>query len=245
MRPRTLGGLLLLALGLAAVLALVGAIAVSKAYWGYWFSRPSLDSCIVEARRYGGVAFFETDDKAKRPLALVDEGDTSVSQELKHYLGDTYTSGHRRVLQALDTRGVLSTLPRKKLAELPPISELVQSTGALIPPDPGYEQWGSLYSGLALQAEDADGRQLLFIGLHGGQVSNDHYPIYELLFAAAPGTERFELLSRKQWFVDIAGIEGLEWYVMFPYFFVAALVLVLIGVAIIVASGGTQSVPRA
>src|SRR5262249_2342474 len=159
---------------------------------------------ILEARHYGGVAFFTTGDPAKGPSAWMDQNDTSVSKELEHYLGDTYTCGQRRVLQALDTRGVLGTLPRKKLAEPPPISELVQTTGALIKPDPGYERWGAWISGLALEAEDADGRRLLFVGLGSGQVSNDHYPRYEFLFAAAPGTDRFELISRNRWFVDIA-----------------------------------------
>lgn len=245
MRPRSLGGLLLFAVGLAAVLALIAASAVSKSYWGYWFSRPSLDSRIVEARRYVGVAFLKTGGESKRPLAWVDEDDATVSQALKLYQDDAYTYGHQRVLQALDTRGILGALPRQKLVELPPISDLVQTTGALIKPDPGYETSGARIFGLALQAEDANGRRLLFVGLQGGQVANDHYPTYEFLFAAAPGTDRFELVSRNRWFIDIAGIEGAEWYILFPFFFVAALVLVFAGVAIIVVTGGTQSVPRA
>jgi hypothetical protein len=106
------------------------------------------------------------------------------------------------------------------------------------------QRWGFWISGLALEAEDADGRRLLFVGLGSGQVSNDHYPRYEFLFAAAPGTDRFELISRNRWFVDIAGVEGFEWYVVYPFFFVAALVLVFGGVAIIVIAGGFQRSPR-
>ena len=51
-----------------------------------------------------------------------------------------------------------------------------------------------------------DGRPLLFLGVRGRQVSNDHYPYYEFLFATnSPGAPP-TLLSSQRFYYDVAGI---------------------------------------
>jgi hypothetical protein len=206
-------------LALSACVAFVAAVTFSKVYWGYWLWRPTLDSRILEVRRYLGVSFIEAEPQAGVPLAFVEDPETSVSEELERYRRDDYTYGDKRVLEVLDTRGALSTLPLKRTVELHTLLALIQGTDALAEPEPGYAPRGSRLYGLALEAEGHDGSRLLFLGLHGGEVSNDHYPAYEFLFQAPPGTERFEQVSVNRWFIDVAGVEGAEWYFVFLFFF--------------------------
>ncbi len=219
------------ALWLSACVAFIAAVVISKLYWGYWLARPALDPRILEAHRYLGVSFIDAAPQAGVPLAFVEDPATSVSEELRRYRQDDYTFGESRVLDALDMHGALDTLPLKRTVELHTLLELIQGTGALVEAEPGYAESGTRLHGLALEAEGRDGRRLLFLGLHGGQVSNDHYPTYEFLFQAAPGTERFELVSVNQWFFDVAGIEGAEWYALFLFFFPFLLVVSCLSLA--------------
>lgn len=172
----------------AAVLA---AVTVSRVYWGYWLWIPSMDTRILEAQRYVGIAF----------------------------------SGWLRVLHMLDLQGKLEAIPLKRTVELRTLSELVQGSGARVKPSPGYEACNTFTRGLAVEAEGHDGRRLLFVGLVCGQVSNDHYPLYEFLFEAAPGAERYQRVSTTQWFINVAGI---EWHVMFLGFLPISLVIFLL-----------------
>jgi hypothetical protein len=145
------------------------------------------------------------------------------------------------VLDVLDKSGAqVDALPLKRTVELGELYELIQSSGVLVEPDQGYEERSAWMYGLALEAEGRDGSRLLFLELLGGEVSNDHHPAYELLFRAAPGTARFQLVSVNQWFFDVAGIEGMEWYVMFSFFFPLSLVLSWIGLIAFVAGRTKQ-----
>jgi hypothetical protein len=55
----------------------------------------------------------------------------------------------------------------------------------------------------------------VFVALHTGEVANDHYPQYEFLFASPNATTPPTLLSENHHFVDFAGVEGMEWPVLF------------------------------
>jgi hypothetical protein len=216
------------ALWLSIGAAFLAAVMISRVYWGYWLWRPSMDTRILEARRYVGLAFFEAARRDAGPLGFVDLTSSTVRDSLQRYRQDEYTAGSRRVLHMLDLQGKVDAIPLKRTVELRTLSDLIQGSGALVKPSPGYEERNTFMRGLAVEAEGHDGRRLLFVGLFRGEVSNDHFPLYELLFEAAPGTDRFQLVSATQWFIDIAGIEGLEWPFMFLGFLPISLVIFLL-----------------
>jgi hypothetical protein len=215
------------ALWLSIGAAFLAAVTISRIYWGYWLWRPSMDTRILEARRYVGFSFFGSGRADQGPPGFVDLASETVPDALQSYRRDAYTSGWSRVLHMLDLQGKLDAIPLKRTVELHTLSGLIQGSGVLVKPSPGYEESSTFTSGLALEAEGYDGRRLLFVGLFRGQVSNDHYPLYEILFEAAPGTDRFQLVSDTQWFIDIAGIEGLEWHIMFVFFLPISLAVFL------------------
>jgi hypothetical protein len=59
------------ALWLSIGAAFLAAVTISRIYWGYWLWRPSMDTRILEARRYVGLSFFGTDreDRGRPGLA--------------------------------------------------------------------------------------------------------------------------------------------------------------------------------
>jgi hypothetical protein len=93
---------------------------------------------------------------------------------------------------------------------------------------PGYARAKEL-DGVVIEAIGADGTPLVFVGVRGGEVSNDHYPYYEFLYSGQLGGGWMELLSADHSYFDVAGIEGIEW----PEFFLIILVLELLPLAIV------------
>ena len=67
-----------------------------------------------------------------------------------------------------------------------------------------------------VDAADRLGRRLLFLGLTGGEESNDHHPYYELLFRGQAGASDLSFARGQRFFYDVAGMEGFEWYLGWP-----------------------------
>lgn len=57
------------------------------------------------------------------------------------------------------------------------------------------------------EGEDAEHRAVAFASFIGGQVANDHYPLYEVYLRRGPPAV---LLSSARYSGDIAGLEGLS-----------------------------------
>jgi hypothetical protein len=88
------------------------------------------------------------------------------------------------------------------------VPSLMQQARVVVRDAPGYNHLtcGRLMATL-IEATTTDNEQLLIVIMGGGQVSNDHLPHYELLFDRS--TQPTRLLSSRQWYFDVAGIEGL------------------------------------
>lgn len=208
--PRSLSIGFLVALGIAMAAALV----TSKLYWGYFFTRPGLNARISSAPRYLSLTSF-------RSLPELDPAATTLAvgsppEELLRLLREeTYDFYHLNVLEHLERRGVLRALKPMSAESLAALLPVLTGSGVLEQPDPGYARRQYL-NGVVLEAEEGDGTLLLYVGAHGAEVSNDHYPSYQLLFEGEP-SGRWRLVERTRYFHDVAGIEGLEW----PFLFVA------------------------
>ena len=75
-----------------------------------------------------------------------------------------------------------------------------------------------------MEFKGKDGREYLFVTANGGQVSNDHYPHYRLLYNRRSDGS-LKILSHQVFYFDVAGIEGMRWYVF-------SLTLGLLGLAL-------------
>jgi hypothetical protein len=94
--------------------------------------------------------------------------------------------------------------------------------------DPGYPYAREL-RGLIVLAKGVDGNEYVLAALNGGQVSNDHYPQYHLIFRVDGGSLR--VISSERYFQDFAGIEGARWWtfaVVLAVFLVPGALLVVL-----------------
>jgi hypothetical protein len=110
-------------------------------------------------------------------------------------------------------------MPASRLQSL---YKVVDETGRIEEGEPGY--WGAKnLRGLVVEALGRDGSRLVFVGVWGGEVSNDHHPYYEFLFTTDSPDGQLKLLSTQRFYYDVAGIEGIEWPVFFLVLAIASL----------------------
>ena len=194
---------------MALLLCLLGALLTSRLLWGYWFSRPLPDPRITSASAVLAVTPFTTDAPGGA-LELVPEAGVDLRQRLAAVRQDPYYSLDERALAVLDDRRVLPLDPPAWPAEkLAGWYARLAGTGRLVEGATGYNDATRL-RGFLVEAALGRGTRLVFVAACGGQVSNDHYPFYEWLYAMGPAGEP-RLLSTRRFFYDVAGIEGAEW----------------------------------
>jgi myo-inositol-1-phosphate synthase len=99
--------------------------------------------------------------------------------------------------------------------------------------DKGEIKWDTSgqINGIITEFITQDNDKYIFAGLSGGEVSNDHYPKYEFLFAEK--NNQYELIKKQRFYTDIAGIEGIEYANISPLFSLLLTAIGIIGAIII------------
>ena len=222
-RPGAVFGLLLAG---SLALAFLGAIVLSKHYWGYFFARPGADETIVGARHVASATPVRasTDERGDIGFAVSDRA--SIDEFLSYSRSDHYSWPEARVLIAFDDRGLLSRSTALMSDErLSSVYALVDKTGILVDGETGYDE-ARMLRGVVVEADSVEGAPLLVVAAKGSEVSNDHYPYYELIFSQDSQSETgWRLISHRRFFFDVAGIEGMEWPWMFLLLSMPALLL--------------------
>ena len=72
---------------------------------------------------------------------------------------------------------------------------------------------GGLF-GIITEFKTFNNKKLLFAGLNGGEVSNNHFPFYEFLFIKVGNN--YSLVKSQRFYTDLAGLEGLEFSIVVP-----------------------------
>jgi hypothetical protein len=126
-----------------------------------------------------------------------------------------YVSGespHGRLPAALVARALLPTSESPVDASVLKSLIAALSEGDLLRRgDPGYGYATDLHGHIAI-GKDRGGRTLCVAALSGGEVSNDHYPYYELVGAPEAGG-RVALNRVRFYWYDVAGMEGIaHWF---------------------------------
>jgi len=245
-------------------LALLATLGVMKQYWGYYLKPPSLDARIAGAKRVVSLTPVSTKERDDGTRAFVTDPDYFIVK-----CGDTSPGGYyeleERVIHALQKRGTLSgtleplhpkalgtaddvfeafkwTLdphqPRMEEEGIAALYSFIEDTGLVHPGTPGYES-ARMLSGIVIEAEHDEGGNVLLIAVAGGQVSNDHYPYYEFLFAMPDGGGKPRLLSCKRWFYDNEGKEFLTLPFLLVAFSIPA-VIVAILITVVVRGGRSK-----
>jgi hypothetical protein len=202
-----------LVVGIFVALAFLCAISISKAYWGYWFSPPGLLPGTDLISQVRTVVAFKTEVDATGKRVSVPDMDWSLASLVdrgKQYGDDAFSD---RVLVALDARKLLPAEFSTNATLVADLYQLVLTNAVLVKSSPGYDSSAQL-AGLAVEATDEGGNRCLFLGFTGGQLSNDHYPYYELFLREDSAHQTWTLIRSQQYFYDAAGMEGFEWPVI-------------------------------
>jgi hypothetical protein len=97
--------------------------------------------------------------------------------------------------------------------------------GLLINGEPGYPDTKTL-SGYVAVVQLNDQSKAVVASLIGDQHSNDHYPYYEL--AMTLNVDEPKLMASQRFFVDFAGIEGMNWLAFSVMSFMVMLPVVIV-----------------
>lgn len=182
---------------------LLGTLATSRLYWGHWLGPPSSDKT---ARHLSSLhqftRFWYGTDPACGPEALA-----QAARSSNHVSGD---SPYGRLAEAIVGRGL-----SPENSECLPASLLVEITNALRQSnrlfesgrfrggeDDATELYGALAAGVS-----PTGSRMILAALTSSEVSDDHYPYYELALVQAPSGSLQIVESRFYWY-DVAGLEG-------------------------------------
>jgi len=219
---------------LTLLLVFLGSTIWSKFYWGYFIRRPGFDKRITKWEKVLTVTPVSTKVQSDGSKVFVAEPRYSIVGRIEDGRNDRYYGLEARILIALKDNGKLPVSPVHMDAEL--LSSLqgrLDGLGLLIKGKPGYDEAKVLH-GIVIEALGIDKKSNVLVAVKGCEVSNDHRPYYEFLFEVDDQTSDLRLLSHRQFFYDVAGFEGFEWYIMFIYLSIFGLFIsVLITLVII------------
>jgi hypothetical protein len=164
-------------------------------YWGYAWSLPAIDSRAAEAH-WAAISGFKSNLSGSD--WTLDERDVRRDEDPTT---DSDCCSVSRIVKVAATSD-FSALTQQDVAALQAEAmSLIQLESG----EPRYAGAKRLYGVLAL-GTNAQGEPIAFASFHGGEVSNDHYAMYEVLWQRDTPPR---LLSSRKYFGDVAGIEGL------------------------------------
>lgn len=206
-------------------------------YWGYAFKRPSVFKEIFTADKVLTCSTVSnTDSNGIKSLHVVI--DTTESMDNLYGRIDIYYGISDRIFMVFQDRSGknpdLSYFPKiynnpdLKISNsiLQKLESQIQKTDLI---DVG-ETSGQLF-GIVTEFVTDDNVKYIFAGLHGGEISNDHYSHYEFLFVDKD--QQYQLIKKQRFYTDAAGFEGFEYANIAPFFSLLLTVIGLIGATII------------
>ena len=222
---------------LGTTVAIIGiaffiSIFLSRMYWGYFFKRPNVLPEIRDVSTVTGVIPVITEEISNKEYRFVFDTEFSLSERIDYGRKDLYYNLVTRLLIYLDDKSLLPDEVNDLPASYVTLYSLLPSTGLLAKPETGYNDSEKL-SGVIITAENQSGTELFFFSLRGGQVSNDHYPYYEMVFEKHSQSDQLKFVRGQRFFYDVAGIEGLEYFSIWPYLSMIGIVLGFILVTLV------------
>lgn len=218
-------------------------------YWGYAFKRPPVFKEVLYADKVLTCSRVSNiDSTGIKPLHVV--ADTTKSMDDLYGRKDFYYGTSDRIFMVFQDRahinGYLYDFPKiynnpnQKASKnlLSSIYKQIIESNLIDKGEKGWDTSGQI-NGIVTEFVTEDNDKYVFAGLSGGQISNDHYPYYEFLFAVKDNQN--ELIKKQRFYTDVAGIEGLEYANLAPFF---SLLLTAVGVIIEIIIGTTNRIMK-
>ena len=195
------------------ILAVIAGTGFSRYYWGYWLSPPAVGPTVRDLASLNGFASLDPERSAPdlgwkiSMLSLAD-----IRQGAEWYRESPIDAFWFRLHAAVDDEDlqVTSPLVTPELL-LARIEKEVGASTLLLDGEPGYP-FAKRLNGFAAFGPSRSGETLVVLALKGSEVSNDHYPVFDFVYACGVTEERCRLVRQNLYFEDVAGIEGFRWY---------------------------------
>ena len=210
----------------------------STLYWGYAFKRPPIFREISEASNIITLSSsyrdsthtlrssnHPTEKELRGRINSYDYTTDRIIMTLEDYQSESNNLGSWHKIINDSTQNISKQ-------ELEKISQIIYNSGII---EKGEKRWDTtmhVYGYVAkLTAIDSD--TLIYCGLKGMQISNDHYPFYEFLFSVNNRTN-LKLIKSQKFFQDFAGLERIgEYSLIEPFITSVGLFLLTIFLALI------------
>lgn len=212
------------------LIAFIASIIIWKNMWGYYLHRPKVIRSLNDILEVKAVIPVKTGTGTSGERNIIVDAEYQIPKDLSQGRDDYYCL-QERVLIFLSDNNLLPENLTLDLADLTELHSLIAQTGILIEADEGYDD-SDLLRGIVVDGLDEKGERLVIAGVRGRQVSNDHFPYYEIAFK---GKQRDDLvfISGQHFFYDVAGLEGVEWEAFFIYFSLFSVPAGLVGFTVI------------
>lgn len=194
-------------------------------YWGYIIKRPVIFPEIGQASAVNSVSYVSNESNGERVMLFAMEDPYRDIRDLSSR-NDLYDNLFNRPFLTLDYLGIAGKIWKGGLAtyedttqkiqsnDLRLIDSLIYNSGMIVYGGDGYDSNGVVH-GFVIELTGENDQSLVFAGLQGGQVSNDHYPFYEFLFQKAGDV--YQLKRKHRFYTDLAGLEGMEYANLAPF----------------------------
>jgi len=193
-------------------------------YWGYAFKRPTIFNEISNTYEVLTISKIINIDKfGIRTLYSVI--DTTISLKCLQGRNDIYYGIKDRPFLVLqdkldgsedffDVDKIYNDTSKKiSFSILKNIENQIYKSNIL---DFGDNNLTRQLSGIIIEFQTIDSVKYLLVEIRGGQISNDHYPSYEVLFKEI--NNKYVLENKQRFYTDSAGIEGFEYASIAPFF---------------------------
>jgi hypothetical protein len=177
-----------------AITALGLVFAESRMLWGYWAERPSIAAGVSSASEVVAATALPPD---KQP-----SGD---------YLGAVRASCQPLSNECREGR-LLEPFGRKHLALISPAPEWAHAVWSSEQRDRSLPRGATPVEGLAIQFRFRN-EQFVVLGYRTSQVANDRYIYSESLYRIRD--RQLERMHSERFYCDVAGLEALNWRVLF------------------------------
>ena len=203
----------LLLVGIIISITFIFSIIASKIFWNYYFKRPSILSEVKKIVKVNSVIPIITkpDDSGLKRFFF--NPDYKIEERISWGEKDSYYCLTARILIYLRDKNLLPDNPEPEIGNLSNLFFLISKSDFLVKPDEIYDD-SDLLMGIIIDAIDKNNERLIIVGATSQQISNDHYAYYECVFREQGTEHKITFIRGQYFFYDSAGIEGLEWYVI-------------------------------
>lgn len=204
---------------LCFIVAFVTSIVFSRYYWGYYFFRPDTFSELHDAKQVKSITRimpllskepgtpFNNFKMDPRQINVPNAAEDPLSSATPRWRAE------RQLLQDNKIRGLVPLTSESVLKRLDLFID--QNRNSFLPHQLITD---TPYGGVVEFTDDMDHTHF-YLSLAGGQVANDHFVYYEMLF---DDMSVWDMPSKwLRFYYDVAGIEGSEWWVLTPLGFIA------------------------